>query len=151
MKQSFLSLILIMTLCTGCSTVKDWLKSDSAQEQAYRAGRVATVAYLTKEDKMDADKKAAVQQVYKTFDELMSADKEVDVTGFQKLLQEQLKGKLKPKQLLIANELVGTYMKKLLEDVKDSDTVKGSDLYSLLKQFHKGIKNALDEHKALLE
>jgi len=151
MKQSFISLILIMTLCTGCSSLKDFFKSETAQEQAFKAGRVATVIYLTQEDKMSPDKKAAVKQVYKTFDELMSADKDVDVSGFQADLVGKLKGKLTPTQLTIANALVGMYMKKLLDDVKDSDTVKGSDLYSLLKQFHKGIKNALDEHKALLE
>ena len=151
MKQAIVIPLLIMITCTGCSSLKDFFKSETAQEQALKAGRIATVIYLTQEDKMSPDKKAAVKQVYKTFDELMSADKDVDVSGFQAELVGKLKGKLTPAQLTIANALVGLYMKKLLKDVKTSDTVTGSDLYSLLKQFHKGIKNALDEHKALLE
>jgi len=129
------------TLFTGCATTGGVEKVD-----AYRLGRFATVAYLSQKDKLDEKHVRAVEVLYATFDSVVDVDM---ISGSPKdLVMTALKVELKeePELMMLSNEIIDMYWGRLEANFNISKLIPNAQL-DMLKQFNRGIKDALADYK----
>ena len=159
-KLTYLLLTLVASFfITGCSALKDWASSPSAPEQAYKAGKIATIAYLTQEEKLKEDQKKAVIAVYEAFDALMNEPVTTNPDGtvtsanlnnLKELLLKNLKDKLNDTEKAIVLQIIDIYIDKLKSDI-DNGKLVSKEAVVILKSFHKGTKDALKEYKLITQ
>jgi hypothetical protein len=112
----------------------------------YLIGRVVTIAYVHTRDKLDADKRKAVTEVYAIFNDLMMSLNDEDTTHFELLLKEKVIQKVDNEAArILALEVIDRYWSRLNDQVPYGE-LKADRRINVLREFHRGIQEALKDY-----
>jgi hypothetical protein len=139
----FAFLALALTFLTGCVTV---------QNNAYVAGRITARTYTLQKDagKIDEKTQKALVESYKALSAVVAKDSNQFSADLKKLVIDNISEHVKDNTIkLVAIDLVEIYWGQLMAEV-DFDKLQSKDAWRALKEFHRGIEEAL-ELKKLLE
>jgi hypothetical protein len=138
----FAFLALVLTFLTGCATV---------QENAYVTGRITARTYTLQKDagKINEKTEKALVESYKALSAVVAKDSNQFSSDLKKLVVDNIKEHVSDNTIkLVAIDLVDIYWGQLMAEV-DFEKLQSKQAWKALKEFHRGIKEALDLHKLL--
>ena len=137
-----LAVLALAPIFTGCKTV---------EQNAYVAGRITARAYLLEKEagKIKPEMEKALVESYKALSVVCADDQNQFSADLKKLVVDAIVKNVKDKTVkALAIDLVDIYWAQLMAEV-NFDKMTYTKAWQVLKQFHKGIEEALQMQKLL--